>query len=542
MGSMGGSGLSSFVDNVQFIRHQRTLEVLVDGKELKHAEPAGTDANVQIDQDMYDACVVAAFGGIRANFKLHGKDKYMIVHPAFLFFFSIFLFAIQFGMLLFLKMETQLGSRVSPANDNEYNIPVPYSDPDIGWSVYGNPLLSMQLLQVVIVQAMLFKETIQTLRILLFVLNPSTWTEIARPTRRIKLGAEWFCFGELDVSFLFSTGGLFLWPIVAAMMKFFICYTVCVDSVSIILAGNSAKDAIFDSLVIMFVADLDCVCWTVAALIFHLDDFESFHFQAEKPETVRKRRDGILGLFGQDHWGSVHRGDQGRQLETMGAFTISLIFYTRQLAVILFALDTDVLPSARDVCTYVRWHNEGGHTFKYAAKILNAFMSHGLGLNDRLAALKEDCSQDHHIGRMEYSDMVEMLLKYKCALLGLVGASCFLLIPQVVNKVFGEKDIYDDDDDDETENKDEGEQVYDVKKGMRQLQDRLQKLERQFKISGESGDASGERNHQYRKVMNDDMIVGEIVEKVASDPREAPSRSSEADSYAPLLMSPVKEE
>ena len=125
---------------------------------------------------------------------------------------------------------------------------------------------TLKLLMVLILQITQFSEIAQTLRFLVFVLNPLTWVEIAHPTRD-----EWLSRDSKEwQKIFFHPAFLVPWPILALFMKFIIGYLVCVDSVSLILSADNVTDAIFNSLALTFVVDLNRAWKLVTSIVFHL--------------------------------------------------------------------------------------------------------------------------------------------------------------------------------------------------------------------------------------------------------------------------------
>merc|ERR1719197_1692256 len=96
-----------------------------------------------------------------------------------------------------------------------------------------------------IVALMLFKELLCSLRLIAFLTNPATWIEIKRP--------------DSKHGWMYNAVFLFPCALMAVMMKLTVAYLVLVDSVSIILVCRNVRDAIFNSLALTFVADLDAV-------------------------------------------------------------------------------------------------------------------------------------------------------------------------------------------------------------------------------------------------------------------------------------------
>ncbi|CAL1125955.1 unnamed protein product, partial [Cladocopium goreaui] len=77
--------------------------------------------------------------------------------------------------------------------------------------------------------------------------------------------------------------------------------TVLVDSVSIVLGRSSVQDAIFNSLALAFLVELDNQLWTVAQSVFHL----KFSFQQFTFRSPEERQEAAQKAMIRDKWSSV---------------------------------------------------------------------------------------------------------------------------------------------------------------------------------------------------------------------------------------------
>jgi len=325
-----------------------------------------------------------------------------------------------------------------------------------------------------IVQAVLFKEFLGPLRLLVFVMNPSTWTDIKRPNSLKMSGLN---------KIMFSSTSLAPLAIVAMLFKMSIAYQTTMDSVSIILACETAKDAIFDSLVITFIADLDVTMWNLfyslfwrpssrprrrhgdslhrvswselswsstrrnleyrerttsktisrCSMIFHLDDFDNFVMKTASHDFVRLARASVFMPAVHRWLRCLRRAEQGRKIESFLAFAIAFVFYARQLTVVLFALDTNVLPSARDVCTLYRW-DTGNEETPFMSFGFHVVLRHMLvmDMHKRLVEVGDIC-QEESFDRMRLPDVKRILGDYPSICVG--GMSILLTIfiaPQLI--------------------------------------------------------------------------------------------------------------
>eukprot|EP00747_Dinoflagellata_sp_TGD_P041778 gnl/TRDRNA2_/TRDRNA2_141670_c0_seq1.p1 gnl/TRDRNA2_/TRDRNA2_141670_c0~~gnl/TRDRNA2_/TRDRNA2_141670_c0_seq1.p1 ORF type:complete len:506 (+),score=92.66 gnl/TRDRNA2_/TRDRNA2_141670_c0_seq1:51-1568(+) len=390
-------------------------ENLVSGG--KAEEPAGEAAGILFETDLYDAVVVAAFGGVTVNLE---KNKSVKVHPFWMLLCCIPLFLIQNSILFFLKLDMPRDWPAIRDSDNDER----------------HIIFCMKLLLVFVVQATIFSEILGALRLLTFLVNPTTWQDIKR------VDPESFGPGWLKGSLLNPYQSWFVapWAILSMLFKLGIGYLVCVDSVSIILQSDGVKDAIFNSLAIGFIADLDETGWSIMQPILNLDDFDEYEFRIASVEFRRKSREKFI------RWPLVlRRGFGARFLENTVTKSLTALIYFRQLAVVIYAIDTNILPMARDVCTYWRWASGNAISApKGFARLIMHFFLHNLVIIDSEEALDDKGDPDAHPSgmchgeflRMKTSDVWAMSKKHPYIIWGgwLFIAAVFLL-PSSLTKV-----------------------------------------------------------------------------------------------------------
>merc|ERR1711953_312012 len=160
--------------------------------------------------------------------------------------------------------------------------------------------------------------------------------------------------------FMFYTPFVVPFPVMAMLLKLCVAYLVCIDTVSLLLECTEAFEIMNDCLVIAFLADLDVVFWYLFSVVFHLDDFDNFVLRTASVESVWHARK--TSVFKPIHrcFACFRRSRMGRKAEGFVAFVAVFLLYTRQCIVLLYALDTNVLPMARDVCTLWRWETDRG--------------------------------------------------------------------------------------------------------------------------------------------------------------------------------------
>mmetsp|Transcript_46453 Transcript_46453/g.122718 ORF Transcript_46453/g.122718 Transcript_46453/m.122718 type:complete len:520 (+) Transcript_46453:74-1633(+) len=315
------------------------------------------DAQVDIEDGMYVAVLVAAFGGVRIPLKERGHVK---IHPIFLFILCVPLLIAQGSTLFALRTDLHL---VRPVYDD---------------SPASQQLLRLKILMAMILYCMNFKMLANSVQLMFFIMNPITWVEIKNPTWNQWGGSLNGCLPIKLKKVLFATPLIAPWAFLAVGMKLLVAYLVCTDSVSVIFEADSIKEAIFNSLALAFVMDLSQSWWNCVAHVFHLSPLEEFFFKLS-PERVWTEEGNIkeerlrelffpalmkcIARITNIRIGAVRttrtflsRGAGARRVENFFALVVMYGICKRQLLVVLFAINTNVLPAARDVCTQYLWH------------------------------------------------------------------------------------------------------------------------------------------------------------------------------------------
>lgn len=208
---------------------------------------------------------------------------------------------------------------------------------------------------------------------------------------------------------------------------------------SIILASVSVKSAIFDSLAITFVVELGDYALEFYSTVFHLEKIENYEFRLETEEVKNEctcakacgPTDGFLPLK------FLHRGHGGRKFEALVSSFIMFLIYYRQLFVVVHAVDTNILPVARDICTLWRW--QGGHerSMAGAAMLFRWLQSYFLLLDptpeiDMKANPSMGGYCNESFRRMQTSDDLLLVEKYPQQMVcGISAILVCLILPQV---------------------------------------------------------------------------------------------------------------
>lgn len=313
----------------------------------------------------------------------------------------------------------------------------------------GKLLMSLKMLMVLILQLMNFGYLLSTMRLLVFVSNPLTWIDVIHPHSDDWIGS--YHKGTRWLVFLFKPWFIMPWPFLALHMRLCIGYMVCVDSVSIILVCDTATDVIFNALAVGFILDLNGFYLQFCATVFRLENTASYKIEPGAWEKrVRPFRltekhaktitfPGLIECMANTlPW--LRRGFGARRLETAITFVGMCLIYTQQLFVVMHALDTDVLPLARDVCTWWRWeHGHSGNSEKlgfYFATVLDSSFSFidvrhltGVVVNSRL---DQQCMHGQKYDRMRTQDRLDLTWKFPGIIMGgMLVIISILVLPQL---------------------------------------------------------------------------------------------------------------
>eukprot|EP00404_Azadinium_spinosum_P062182 CAMPEP_0180696424 /NCGR_PEP_ID=MMETSP1038_2-20121128/2966_1 /TAXON_ID=632150 /ORGANISM="Azadinium spinosum, Strain 3D9" /LENGTH=484 /DNA_ID=CAMNT_0022727891 /DNA_START=65 /DNA_END=1516 /DNA_ORIENTATION=- len=400
----------------------------------KEAAAAESDTGVYkppalVTPDIYDSVVVAAFGGVTTQV----GGKRMRIHPGALLIRAVPLFLAQITALICLRLDLELDAPVWTYHEKHEKH---HAQEDV--------VVRMKLVMILILQVISFQELIGTLRVIIFVLNPASWTEVVRPDPD---DPEWY------YRFKFMFMPIFTAPIAiaACFWKFLIAYLVCLDSVSLIFVTSNITDAIQYSVAIFFITELDEYWWSVMQAVFHYDNFDGFRYEtcsAEMrdrfeeralfriPEAVKSRLlpTCVLNMLTGRRY--------GKTIGIFSTYALLCALYIRQLFVVLFAVHTNILPMARDVCTMYRFNHDEAHTFKVSAQLIRWAMNNLIVVNvaediDEVVQQKLDSDCEGRYLRMQGHDIVMLLNTYPlqcCA--GIASIFFFLFMPQVAHLLY----------------------------------------------------------------------------------------------------------
>jgi hypothetical protein len=294
--------------------------------------------HVKFEPDIYDSVAVAAFGGVRIGVSSQGAVHAEPVHPFWMFLPACVLFVIQFSLIALLSLDFDLTQKVEETGKDQNG-------------VNKSLLTMMKFLMSFIVQLQLFSEILSCLRLLIFVANPTTWIELKRPDPK-----------DMTSRFAWTYKAVYVAPfaIVSLGLKLLMDYLVCVESLSIILSADSAAMVIFNSLAIVWIVDVDVVFYDVWNVLcqFDTDAFEDHTFEElpddhewreNVPQWYKMAQEKLKGLVG-----AYGFGCKPSTIAKNATYLLIMLMYFRQLQILQFAIDTGVIPVARDVCAYWR--------------------------------------------------------------------------------------------------------------------------------------------------------------------------------------------
>eukprot|EP00746_Dinoflagellata_sp_MGD_P021130 gnl/MRDRNA2_/MRDRNA2_149305_c0_seq1.p1 gnl/MRDRNA2_/MRDRNA2_149305_c0~~gnl/MRDRNA2_/MRDRNA2_149305_c0_seq1.p1 ORF type:complete len:451 (-),score=63.11 gnl/MRDRNA2_/MRDRNA2_149305_c0_seq1:30-1382(-) len=374
-----------------------------------------SSADVQFKEDVFHSVVVAAFGGVKLNLE---RTESMLVHPSFMFVFCMGLFCIQMSIITFLRLDMDLTDEFIKYEEGHH------------WHVHGNLIVMSKLMMMLVVQLLLFEDMRGVFQLLAFVLNPTSWSDIQRPDPdEMHLKSA--------VALVWTPWCLAPFAIGALIMKVTVAYFVCVDSVSIILATESVRDAIFESLAMVFVVELSTVWWEVFSAAFHLESFMEYEFKVASDEFRLKQYEKSWIKI-PEYFKFLHRGHGARKLEVVVTYLFIFWIYDRQLHVVVFALHTNILPVARDVCTLWRYQTGKVEFLHRIAAVVRWGMRYIL-VYDPEEDIMDRCDPDkggycdEKYERMRNSDLQELWIKYPGLMWGgTIGIWLFFILPQIV--------------------------------------------------------------------------------------------------------------
>jgi hypothetical protein len=280
-------------------------------------------AHIRYCPDIYHSVMVAAFGGVT---RCRGRIR-TPVHPFFCFALCIPLFLLQCILITFLQLDLDAST---PVIRDEASSPA--------------VLLAGKVLLTGALQLILFDGLYRSLASLFLLMNPITWTDI----RRLEIPTS-IIFTRPSFLATFATAALLCKTIIALWVTF--------ASLSVVLVCEEVTSCIMHCLVVLFIAELDINWWSVCAAVYGFDDMEGFFFELYCPDRrSRERSESVFARFLSTDLSAAFYSKIG----SVFSHTIVGSVFLWQSSVVVLAIDSNILPLARDICAM--WHLLDGHS------------------------------------------------------------------------------------------------------------------------------------------------------------------------------------
>jgi len=285
---------------------------------------------VYLDESMYDAVLVASFGGVGVEEEEDGKTHYLLKPCWLLVCGCLPLFAFQNTLLWCMVI------------DSDFTAPI-----DVGTNPHLRLLHVAKLLMVAQLAMMALLEMSRSLQAMLFALNPATGHEFVRHLPEDPVEGD----GGTCVMRCWRAGP-FGWRVcwvssaLAEGMQLHVAYNVLLLSLSTVLKQGRVHDVLFNGLALLFVLDLDNVWFAFLSKFISID--HSLY------ETITDDSFFLIATpwveDGRYRWLSWS-SKAGARLASQFITVLALLFIAqRQLMDYYIAVKTNKLPVWRLVC------------------------------------------------------------------------------------------------------------------------------------------------------------------------------------------------
>jgi len=282
--------------------------------------------SVYLDQSMYDAVVVASFGGV--GVERAGRDHYLLRPHHLLLLGCLPLFAFQNTLLWCMVIDSEFTAPIDDHLDRHLRL-----------------LHVAKLLMVAQLAMMALLEMSRSLQAIFFVINPATGIEFVRHVEEPEKG-EGSCLRRFWMSGPFGWSWCCISAALAEAMQLHVAYNVLLLSLSTVLQQQRVHDVMFNGLALLFVLDLDNVWFAFLAKFIAID-----------PTRYDTATDDAFFLIATP-WieNGVHRwlswsSKAGARMASQFITVLALLFIAqRQLMDYYIAVKTNKLPVWRYVC------------------------------------------------------------------------------------------------------------------------------------------------------------------------------------------------
>lgn len=403
-------------------------EIPIRGSSMVHraltSGQSGLSASDSVSASFSQAIVVCAFGGVKTK-RRKGEElrhDHLPFHPVILFVLAVPIWIVQIITLFFLFLDLDLDEPVRTKHFTTEEL-----------------LTLVKLLMVIVVQIALFTTMLRVVRLALFVMLPTTWTDVERIVPENPAAPL--------LAFAWQSWCVAPFSVFALVAKFFILHLVSVQSVSIVLACDNVLDVIMNCLAATFIAELDEAWWMVIASIFHFEEIEDFEFKVLPEDERREMRDASYYQWVRKHikrrlphavkrldWDAEGSGSALRELSPWFSSGFMILMYIRMVSVVIFAVHTNILPAARDVCTQWKYITYKEKAMSHITATLYRWVSHWIFIKDPDSdiAMRADpahggyCSEKYD--QMELGDQLYLLGRYPVAHCICIGTLVLILL------------------------------------------------------------------------------------------------------------------
>jgi len=322
-----------------------------------------------------------------------------------------------------------------------------YEDFDVAHVHIWQFTAETKLVLIVVVQIMVNRELRQSAEMFIFFLNPSYWA-----SRHIPDYLNEHCSNKM--SWLYTKGAL-LAPLVllASLAKLVIAYYTSVSSISIIWRASTLTSAIFNSLALTFIKDLDEAVWELLSNNFRL---KLVNVKAASLDEKRRANEGVdtthfkflLEPLKQRHkafpariW---HKGILRRLLVCLLLWQL----YQNQLFMSIDVLRTGWLPSSRQACWLWRVEEEkdgaGWFARVFGSFLRVLFWEVLSGAQGRLIRMADPehggyCNGNPEESFLSWTDKENLFWKYPASIIvGVVIVVIMVILPQLIQIILQE--------------------------------------------------------------------------------------------------------
>mmetsp|Transcript_55567 Transcript_55567/g.140628 ORF Transcript_55567/g.140628 Transcript_55567/m.140628 type:complete len:332 (-) Transcript_55567:82-1077(-) len=180
---------------------------------------------------------------------------------------------------------------------------------------------------------MMMREIRQSMEMFIFCITPATWMYRMDPDFQGKF--QWMYLNR------WARIPFALMSIIASFSQFQVASAISQVSLAIIFAAGKLTDAIFNSLALTFIIELDEAFWKVVEINFNIEVIKDFRYKQKRPADKNEFGISTAGLG--KGWSAII------SRRALVSFILTL-FYCRQVVSVLVIMDRHVLPTTLQLC------------------------------------------------------------------------------------------------------------------------------------------------------------------------------------------------